>query len=265
MKFTLFSDQGCLNSRPRPLERRIQSRASGIAASVIGVLSAALTASIMPAHAKPIAFAEAWTFMHERDSDMIETDLYYAPTYWFSLGPTVLIARADDKQTRREAAIFHTNFLVKRWNLPNAQGNIFATLGAGRVKTIRTVANPNPLASGLPISGAPTREVENKESTQHLTLQGDFETRQFFSAVKMDAHRASSFLDRTDTAQIGFSPFAHDYDDLAVWFIAQVKKKRGINNETEGGAFIRLFKRNIWVELGVTEGRKSQMMLMINY
>jgi hypothetical protein len=265
MNFTIFSSRRCLNGRLRPLERRIQRRASGIALTAIGMLSAALTASIMPAHAKPIAFAEAWTFMHERDSDMIETDLYYAPTYWFSLGPTVLIARADDKQTRREAAIFHTNFLVKRWNLPNAQGNIFATLGAGRVKTTRTVANPNPLASGLPISGAPTREVENKESTQHLTLQGDFETRQFFSAVKMDAHRASSFLDRTDTAQIGFSPFAHDYEDLAVWFIAQVKKKRGINNETEGGAFIRLFKRNIWVELGVTEGRKSQMMLMINY
>jgi hypothetical protein len=221
-------------------------------------LLAALAALVtVPAVAKPIAFAGAWTFMHERDSDMIETDLYYAPKYWFSLGPTTVIAQSDDKLTRREAAIFHTNFLLKRWNLEGAQGNVFATAGLGRVKT--KTFSPN-----ASIAGTFDKE-ERDETTQHVTLQGDFETRQFYSSLKFDAHRASSFLDRTDTAQIGFSPYPHDYEDLAVWFVAQVKKKRGLNDETEGGAFIRLFRKNIWVELGVTEGRKSQLMLMINY
>lgn len=215
----------------------------------------ALTA--LPAAAKPIAFANAWTFMHERDSDMIETDLYYAPTYWFSLGPTTVIARSDDKLIRREAAIFHTNFLLKRWNLERAQGNVFATVGLGRVKT--KTFSPSTTVVGV------FDKRERDETTQHVTVQGDYETRQFYTSLKFDAHRASSFLDRTDTAQIGFSPYPHDYEDLAVWFVAQVKKKRGLNDETEGGAFIRLFRKNIWVELGMTEGRKSQIMLMINY
>jgi hypothetical protein len=52
---------------------------------------------------------------------------------------------------------------------------------------------------------------------------------------------------------------------VALWFVGQVKKYRGLNDKTEGGAFVRVFYKNIWVELGVTEGRKSQMMLMINY
>jgi hypothetical protein len=214
------------------------------------IVAALVALAAAAASAKPISFADGWTFMHERDSDMIETDLYYAPKYWFSLGPTIAISRSDDKRTRREAAIFHTNFLLKRWNLANAQGNIFATAGVGRAKTFNTVG---------------AARFEKEETTQHLTLQGDYETRQFYTSFKADAHRASSFLDRTDTAQIGFSPYAHDYEDLAIWFVAQVKKKRGLNDETEGGAFIRLFKKNIWVELGLTEGRKSQMMLMINY
>jgi hypothetical protein len=38
-----------------------------------------------------------------------------------------------------------------------------------------------------------------------------------------------------------------------------------MDDKTEGGAFLRLFKGNIWVELGMTERRKSQLMLMVNY
>lgn len=195
--------------------------------------------------------------MHERDSEMIETDFYYAPKYWFSFGPTISIARSDDKLTRRESEVMHANFLLKRWNLPGAQGNLFASYGLGQVKTIRF--SPDPTRR----DGFASRD--SRETVHHAVVQGDFETRQFYSSFKFDAHRTSTFLDRTDTAQIGFAPYAHDYDDVALWFVGQVKKYRGLNDKTEGGAFVRVFYKNIWVELGVTEGRKSQMMLMINY
>ena len=222
------------------------------------ILTCAISAT---AQAKPIAFANAWTFMHERDNDTIETDLYYAPTYWFSLGPTVVISQNHHNTVRREAAIMHTNFLLQRWNMPGAQGNIFITAGLGRVKT--TSQNDHGIShiTHLPVTIRETR----RENTQHVALQGDYETRQFYTSFKLDAHRASSFLDRADTFQMGFSPYPHDYEDLAVWFVGQLKKKRGLNNETEAGAFIRLFRKNVWLEVGVTEGRRSQVMLMINY
>jgi hypothetical protein len=227
------------------------------------LLTACLFAILPPLQAKPIAFADSWTLMHERDSDMLETDLYYAPTYWFSFGPTVAISRSSEKGIRREAKIMHVNFLLKRWNMPNAQGNIFATAGLGRVKTTNT---PMPLSiHQLHIGSNANLMQERTENTRHATLQGDYETRQFYSSFKFDAHQASSFLDRVDTMQLGFSPYAHDYEDLAFWFIAQVKKKRGLHNETEGGAFVRVFKKNIWLEVGMTEGRRSQIMLMMTY
>lgn len=208
-------------------------------------LLAVLSLLALSATAKPIAFADGWTFMHERDSDMIETSLYYAPTNWLSFGPSVTRARADDGRTRRDAQTMHVNLLAQRWNMPDAQANIFASYGLGRTKTF----------------GAASRT----ETAHHATLQGDYETRQFYSSFKFDAHRSANFLDRTDTAQIGGSPYAHDYEDLAFWVIAQIKKYRGLNDKTEAGAFVRLFRKNIWVEIGITEGRKSQMMLMINY
>ena len=208
-------------------------------------LLAALSMLALTATAKPISFADGWTFMHERDSDMIETNLYYSPTHWVSFGPSIARSRADDGRTRRDAQTMHVNLLAKRWNLADAQANIFTSYGLGRTET-RGVAN-------------------RTETAHHATLQGDYETRQFYTSFKFDAHRSPTFLDRTDTLQIGASPYAHDYDDLAFWVIAQVKKYRGLNDKTEAGAFIRLFRKNVWVELGLTEGRKSQMMLMINY
>jgi hypothetical protein len=220
----------------------------------LAILAILITA---PAVAKPIAFSDGWTFMHERDSEMIETALYYAPTYWFSFGPTISIARSDDKLTRRDAEVMHANFLVKRWNMPGAQANVFASYGLGRTKTT------NFFPSAAERNGFGSRNVS--ETAHHVVVQGDYETRQFYTSFKLDGHRTKSFLDRVDTAQMGFSPYAHDYDDVALWFIGQVKKYRGLNDKTEGGAFVRVFYKNIWVELGVTEGRKSQMMLMINY
>jgi hypothetical protein len=167
------------------------------------------------AEAKPIAFSDGWTFMHERDSEMIATELYYAPTHWFSFGPSVSLARADDKLTARKAEVLHANLLVKRWNMPGAQANVFASYGLGRTRSTRFFPTPG-LGNGF---GSNTVS----ETAHHAVLQGDYETRQFYSSFKFDAHRTKSFLDRTDTAQIGFSPYPHDYDDVALWFVGQVK------------------------------------------
>lgn len=207
-------------------------------------------------HAKPIAFAEAWTFMHERDRNMIQTELFYAPEFWWSLGPVTSIMKNDANTKRMETNLFQANYLVKRWNMPNAQANVFVSYGLGRTET----TEQKPHHAGL----APIVSTY-RNTAQRYAVQGDYETRTFYTSFKVDALDSRRDFDRTDTFQIGFSPVAHDFDELAVWFVAQAKKYRGMDDKTEGGAFVRLFKRNIWVEIGMAERRKSQMMLMINY
>ncbi len=210
--------------------------------------------------AKPIAYADGTTFMHERDRNSLQTELFYAPAYWWSIGLAQSEMQSDDKLRQTEASYAQVNFLLKRWNLPGAQGNIFASFGSGIVNSTKEsvvgLAHP-----GHTIA----QRAQYSENGNRFAIQGDYETRQFYSSVKVDVQQTPLFFERTDTGQIGFSPVAHDYDDLAVWFIAQVRKYRGMNDKTEAGAFIRLFKRNIWVEIGMNERRKSQMMLMINY
>jgi len=232
---------------------RSRSRKFAALAALPALLSATYLA--VPAVAKPIAFAEAWTFMHERDRNMIQTELFYAPTYWLSIGPATSLMTSDDKQKQMETALFQVNYLVKRWNMPNAQANLFASLGAGETTT----------REWMPHHRNVMMQNTYRNSAQRYAVQGDYETRTFYTSFKVDALDSQREFDVSKTYQIGFSPVAHDYDELAVWFIAQVKQSRGMDNKTEGGAFVRLFKGNIWVELGMNERRKSQLMLMINY
>ncbi len=234
-----------------------KKRALSVTLSFIGT---PLLVSSLSANAKPIAFAEAVTMMHERDATMVSTEVYYAPKVWWSLGIADVKMISDNKQHEMDAKYAQFNFLLKRWNMPNAQANIFASAGFGWADSIKQgvmgVIHPGHSVS---------QTARYSESARRFVLQGDYETRQFYSSLKFDVQQTPLFYDRIDTGQIGFSPVAHDYDDLAVWFVAQVKKYRGMTDKTEGGAFVRLFKKNVWVEIGVTERRKLQTMLMVNY
>ena len=233
--------------------------------------SVALLLVSLGANAKPVSFADSWMFMHERDRNLIETQLYYSPTHWFSIGPATTLMKSDTKLLQMESTFIQANLLAKRWNLPRAQGNIFVSYGAGKTKiTEAYVVIPNgPVGHaahgfGAPI-GASLETRRYSERAERVGLGGDFETRQIYTSVRMDLMRTEKFLDRIDTAQAGFSPVAHDYDDIAVWFIGQIKKYRGMHDKTESGAFVRVFKRNVWLEVGMMERKKSQVQLMITY
>lgn len=236
------------------------SRSAVRLAVSICVLGGGLATVPLAVSAKPIAFSEAVTVMHEREFNTRGTEVYYAPAYWWSLGIADMQMNSDDKKRYMDTSFAQVNFLVKRWNMPNAQANLFASAGYGWADSTKEgvmgVAHPGHVEA---------QTTRYSESARRYVLQGDYETRQFYSSLKVDVHQTPLFFERTDTAQLGFSPVAHDYEDLAVWFVGQVKKYRGMNDKTEAGAFVRLFKKNIWVEVGMTERRKSQMMLMINY
>jgi hypothetical protein len=242
-------------------------------ATIIKAAIAAIGLSIVcaTAVAKPVSFSDSWMFMHERDRNLIETQLYYSPTHWFSIGPSTTLMKSDTKLLQMESTFLQVNFLAKRWNLSNAQGNIFTSYGVGKTKISEAyVVTPNGPAGhaghgfGAPVE-ASLEKRQYTERSQRLGLQGDYETRQIYTSVRFDLMRTENFLDRIQTFQAGFSPVAHDYDDIAVWFIGQIKKYQGMHDKTESGAFLRVFKRNIWLELGVMERKKSQMMVMLTY
>jgi hypothetical protein len=198
------------------------------------------------AHAKPIAFSHGTTVMAEYGAGtMTEAQVFYAPRYYLSLGGGYLEFESDIDHRRREITYARANYLVKRWNMEDAQANVFVWGGVGQ---------------------AYVSELDEHEFSGNAGAQIDYETRRIYASLKTDLHRADAFSHRVDTLQLGIAPYKHDFDSLATWFVVQGRRYTGeIHDGTEWALLLRLFKRGAWIEAGVTGEGKLQAMAMVNF
>lgn len=200
----------------------------------------------MFAAAKPIAFAKGTTVMAERGAGtMNEVQLFYAPRYWYSVGVGWLELTSEDGRTQRRISYLRGNLLAKRWNLPDAQANVFAWGGLGR-------------ATGSDFDGGTL--------ARNTGAQVDYETRRVYAAFRSDLQESDRYSHRIDTLQLGWAPYKHDYDTLATWFVVQGRRYTGgLVDGTETALLVRFFKRGTWVEVGATTDGKLQAMAMFNF
>jgi hypothetical protein len=83
--------------------------------------------------AKPIAFTHGTTVMGEYGAGtMTEAQVFYAPKYFLSVGGGYTELSSDIDGRRREITYTRVNYLLKRWNLADAQANVFGWGGVGQ-------------------------------------------------------------------------------------------------------------------------------------
>lgn len=198
------------------------------------------------AEAKPIAYAHGTTVMAEYGAGtMSELQLFYAPSYRYSFGGGHLALDSDLDDETRDITYLRLNYLPKRWNLESAQANVFVWGSLGRAHIGETGAD---------------------DFAWNLGGQLDYETRRVYASLRTDLHESSAFSHRIDTLQLGIAPYEHEYDRLALWFVVQARETTGgLTDGTELAALLRLFKRNAWVEVGLTQDGKLQAMVMFNF
>lgn len=213
----------------------------------------ALSACVLaaPAFAKPIAFQGGTAVMGEYGAgNMTEAQVFYAPSYRWSAGAGHLRLDADDGDFSRDISYLRGNLLLKRWNLPKAQANVFGWGGVGT---------------------AESSDASGRKLAWNAGGQFDYETLRFYSSLRADWQYArNGFSHRIDTAQLGWAPYPHDWDRIATWMLVQARNYTGgIYGGIEPALLVRLFKngRNaaFWVEAGVTIDGRLQSMFMINF
>lgn len=208
----------------------------------------ACLAALLPAaaSAKPIAFARGTTVMAEYGAGtMNEFQAFYAPKYWWSAGGGWLELASADGELQRHVTYVRGNLLAKRWNMPAAQANVFVWGGLGR-------------ATG--------NDFEGSTLARNVGFQVDYETRRVYAALRSDLQESDAFSHRIDTVQLGWAPYAHDYDTLATWIVLQGRQYTGdLYDGTETALLVRFFKGGTWVELGATEDGMFQAMAMFNF
>ncbi len=205
-----------------------------------------IAAVSQPLMAKPIAFADGTTVMAEYGAGtMQELQIFYAPRFDYSVGAGHVDFTSDEDGHREHISYARINWLAHRWNLDDAQANVFIWGGAG-------AATGNRFDGSRPAGNA--------------GFQSDYETRRIYASFKSDLQRSSEFSDRVDTLQLGVAPYKHDYGGLATWFVFQARHYTGgLHSGIETAALLRLFKGGAWIEAGVTNAGRIQAMAMFNF
>jgi len=177
--------------------------------------------------AKPISYVGGTMVMIENDETGHTASVDYTVT------PRIAAAIYLKRETHGEE--FTTigpqiNTLVKRWNLPDGQGNIFAMAGAG--------ASIHHGASRF---------------TAWTSVLADYETRRIFTSYEARVMHVrdieNSFWQR---ARVGVAPYLANYEDLNTWLMVQVDHHPDKNKATAVTPLVRLFYKTLLVEGGVS-------------
>lgn len=184
------------------------------------------------AHARPVSYPGGWTVMQMNDFNAHSLHIHYSPTAKTSVGYLAEYWRRDDWQ-------FHgvqVNHLLKRWNMPAAQANLY-------VKT----------AGGIAFSDYGALEDEAAPAG-FVGLAGDWENRRFFTSYEtryVEAGDIDHFY--MQKARVGVAPYVGDYGDLHTWLMLQVEHNpTREDEEVTVTPMVRFFKDVYMAELGVS-------------
>jgi hypothetical protein len=176
-----------------------------------------------------------------------EVGFNYAITSRDALGLTHLEFRSDDHKDKREVDTLNYTRLLSRWNLTDAQSNLWLFMGLGEIRG--SIDNQNIDSKVIASSG----------------FQFDYETRRVYFATTHKLYRASNLNHDTTSIRAGFSFYEADYDQTQPWFILETKYTNQISDKIEVIPMLRLINKNIFVEGGVNNSGQPRLNLMYTF
>jgi hypothetical protein len=206
----------------------------------IAWLLCALLLSVQ-AQARPMGFKQSWMLMGDLSPDEQMLLLNYAVTAKDAVGVGVQRMRPDDKRfTHDEASVNYTR-LLHRWNLPDAQANLWFVGAVGAVR-------------GDDFSGTKTLIAP--------AVMFDYETTRLYFSAEAKLYRAGNIHHDAVSAKAGFSFYEVNYDETQPWLIVQAKRTQQLSDKTEITPSLRLIHKNIFVDIGVNNSRKAKLSFM---
>ena len=197
--------------------------------------------------AAPMGFEGSTMTMGDFNQNWREVGFNYAITSRDALGITHLEFRSDDHKDKREVDTLNYTRLLSRWNLTDAQSNLWLFMGLGEIRG--SIDNQNIDSKVIASPG----------------FQFDYETRRIYFATTHKLYRASNLNHDTTSIRAGFSFYEADYDQTQPWFILETKYTNQISDKIEVIPMLRLINKNIFVEGGVNNSGQPRLNLMYTF
>lgn len=208
------------------------------------LVTALALAAAGTAGAAPMGFKGSTMVMGDFGSNWREAWVNHALTARDAVGGGTLYMRSDDKAVSRTLVEVNYTRLVKRWNLPDAQANVWAFASAGSLTGNDFAGSRLAVAPGL---------------------QVDYETTRVYLAATARLYRADRVNHDTGSLRAGFSFYEADYDEAQPWLIVEARRSRGLSDKTEVTPMLRVIHNRYFVEFGVNNARQARANIMYTY
>jgi hypothetical protein len=189
-----------------------------------------------------MGFKDSWMAMGDWSANWQETFVNYAVSPRDALGLSVVHMRSDDELRTRDVAEATYTRLVARWNMPEAQANVWFLGGVGQV-------------TGNDFAGA--------KSIGTPGLQVDYETTRFYVSGLARLYRAEGLNHDFFSARVGLSFYEADYDETQPWLVLEARRMNALSDSTEVTPMLRLVNKRYFLELGVSNASKVRANLMV--
>ena len=191
--------------------------------------------------AAPMGFKGSVMAMGDLGPNWRESWANYAFTARDAVGGGGLYMRSDDETRTRTLAEVNYTRLLRRWNLEDAQANVWLFAGIGSIRG-------NDFA-GSKLAYAPGVQV-------------DYETTRVYLAATARLYRATGLNHDFGSLRAGFSFYEVDYDEIQPWLVLEARRMRALSDKTEITPMLRLIHNRYFVELGVNTARQARANFM---
>ena len=212
-------------------------RGQGSWLSIYAFLCAFLPAA---AQARPISYAGGWMFMTGNDQFENNVSMVYSPTASIGIGPFLDHYRDTDG----ELAGLEFNWLAKRWNNRDSQGNLY-------------------FLSGFGVAGDGGRERPGG----FAGLEADWESRRYYVSYENRYTAAGDGVRQEfqQKARVGVAPYVAESGSVHTWLMLQVDHFPEDGDPWTVTPLLRVFKGDYLAEAGVSDNGRFLFNLMITY
>lgn len=210
-----------------------------------------LLLSFQYAIAAPMGFSESTMAMGDFNNNWQEVLTNYAITPRDAFGVSATYMRSDDKAKVRTLEEVTYTRLLKRWNMPHAQANLWFAGGIGALQ-------------GEDGKGSGIIGDHDKFNKFVATpgVQFDYETTRVYFLAAHRLYRASYINHDFTSVRAGFSFYKTEYDKTQPWFILEARNMNGLSDKTEITPMLRLVNKSYFIEAGMNNSREPRFNFM---
>lgn len=186
-------------------------------------------------HARPVSYPEAWTLQTFNEARRSAVLAHITTTPFASYGVRIEQRRYADHVFQ---GLQH-NRLLRRWNAPGSQANLYVKLGAG-------------LALGD--FNTPATD-DTGRGAGFVQVAADWENRRVFVSGASGVYAAEGMAMSETSARVGVAPYVAEFGALHTWLMLQVDHRPQALNEQGMETLtvtplVRFFKGPVLAELG---------------